>query len=88
MFFKFRFAILLMAIPSFAQVCRLSVAGLNRDRKVSGEIATECPAPVHSAPFGNWGVTSNYGQKRDSHQFQGWCHDSRICDNNGDCKTD
>ncbi len=72
-----------------AQVCRLSVAGLNRERKVSGDIAAECPGnPLHSAPFGNWGATSNFGVKRDSHQFDGWCHDSRVCDSNGNCRTD
>jgi uncharacterized protein (TIGR03437 family) len=70
------------------QVCRLSVAGLNRNRKVTGEISAECPGnPLHSAPFGNWGATSNYGQARDSHQFDGWCHDTRICDNQGRCQA-
>lgn len=77
----------MVALPMAAQVCRLSVAGLNRDRKVAGDIATECPNPLHSAPFGNWGVTSNFGQKRNSHQFDGWCHDSRVCDNDGNCRT-
>ncbi len=66
-----------------AQVCRLSVAGLNRDRRVLGPVNVECPSPVHSAPFGNWGVTSNFGQKRDAHQFDGWCHDSQVTFNNG-----
>ena len=62
------------------QVCRLSVAGLNQSRKVMGPVHAECPDEiVHTAPFGNWGVTSNYGQKGDSHQFDGWCHDSKTC---------
>lgn len=86
MFYRHRAALLLFAIPCFAQVCRLSVAGLNRDRRVTGEIATECPAPLHTAPFGNWGVTSNYGVKRDGNQFNGWCHESDVCDNNGNCR--
>jgi len=38
-------------------------------------------------PFGNWGITSNFGQKGDSHQFDGWCHDTRTCDNAGACQT-
>jgi uncharacterized protein (TIGR03437 family) len=42
---------------------------------------------VHSTPFGNWGVTSNYGQKGNSRQFDGWCHDARICDNSGSCRS-
>lgn len=72
-----------------AQVCRLSVGGLNRNRKVVGQIHAECPEEVvHSAPFGNWGVTSNYASKHDSHQFDGWCHNSYTCDNTGFCRTD
>jgi uncharacterized protein (TIGR03437 family) len=71
---------------SHAQVCRLSVAGLNQSRRVTGAIQAECSSPIHSTPFGNWGVTSNYGQKGNSHQFDGWCHDQRVCDNAGSCK--
>jgi len=74
---------------AWGQVCRLSVAGLNRNRRVMGPVNTECPSqPIHSAPFGNWGVTSNYGLKLNGHQFDGWCHESRVCDNNGSCRTD
>ncbi|MEN6604072.1 MAG: hypothetical protein ABFD86_16815 [Bryobacteraceae bacterium] len=62
------------------QVCRLSVAGLNQSRKVMGPVHAECPDEViHTAPFGNWGVASNYGQKGNSHQFDGWCHNSTTC---------
>jgi uncharacterized protein (TIGR03437 family) len=68
-------------------VCRISVAGLNQARRVTGAIRAECSSPVHSAPFGNWGVASNYGQKGNSHQFDGWCHDTRVCDNSGACKS-
>ncbi|MCW5980130.1 MAG: hypothetical protein KIT09_18755 [Bryobacteraceae bacterium] len=71
--------------PGEAQICRLSVAGLNRDRRVMGPVSAECPHPLHSAPFGNWGVTSNFGQKLNGHQFQGWCHNMRVCDNAGQC---
>ena len=46
-----------------AQVCRLSIAGLNQARRVPVRSARNAPSPVHSTPFGNWGVTSNYGQK-------------------------
>jgi uncharacterized protein (TIGR03437 family) len=70
-----------------AQVCRLSVAGLNRNRRVVGPISAECPDPLHTAPFGNWGVTSNFGPKRNGRQFDGWCHDTRICDNAGSCRN-
>jgi len=70
-----------------AQVCRLSVAGLNRERRVMGPVSAECPDPLHTAPFGNWGVTSNFGGKLNGHQFQGWCHDIRICENDGACRN-
>jgi len=71
----------------FAQTCTLSVTGLNRYRYVSGPVATECGNNLHSAPFGNWGVTSTVGKKQDGHQFDGWCHDSWVCDNWGNCTT-
>jgi uncharacterized protein (TIGR03437 family) len=77
--------LLLVSLPLHAQVCRLSVAGLNQARRVTGSIQAECPSVVHSSPFGNWGVASNYGQRGNSHQFQGWCHDTRVCDNSGFC---
>jgi uncharacterized protein (TIGR03437 family) len=83
-------ALLLAAHPGGlpAQVCRLSVAGVNRNRTVAGPIQAECPNnPIHSSPFGNWGVTSNYGPKLNGRQFDGWCHDTRICDNAGACRT-
>jgi uncharacterized protein (TIGR03437 family) len=53
-----------------------------------GPIHSECPVSIHTPPFGNWGVTSNFGGKVDDHQFQGWCHNSQICDNDGNCRTD
>lgn len=68
-----------------AQVCRLSVAGLNRERRVTGPVSAECPNLVHSAPFGNWGAASNFGGKVNGRQFDGWCHDSVACDNAGTC---
>ncbi len=86
-----RLALILLSAWQFsaAQVCRLSVAGLNQDRRVVGDIHTECPGdPVHTAPFGNWGVTSNFAHKGDSHQFDGWCHNTRVCDNSGACQID
>lgn len=81
-------AVLLLAASLEAQVCRLSVAGLNRNRRVIGDVNAECPnQPLHSAPFGNWGVTSNFGPKVNGRQFEGWCQNQRICDNNGFCRT-
>src|SRR3954447_6002800 len=85
--FRSLLAIAILLPSVHAQVCRLSVAGLNQARRVTGAIGAECASPVHSTPFGNWGVTSNYGQKGNSHQFDGWCHDQRVCDNTGACKS-
>ncbi len=79
---------LLLALSCAAQVCRISTSGLNRNRQVAGPVHAECPVSVHTVPFGNWGVTSNFGQKVNGHQFQGWCHDTRVCDNRGNCRTD
>src|SRR4051794_18711120 len=73
--------------PSGAQVCRISISGLNRNRSVTGPVHTECPPSFDTAPFGNWGVSSNFGQKQDDHQFQGWCHNIKVCDNFGICNN-
>src|SRR5262245_52196763 len=80
---------ILFCTLSNAQVCRMSVAGINQSRRVTGAIHAECPDdPLHTVPFGNWGVTSNSDQKGDSHQFDGWCHNQRVCDNSGACRID
>ncbi len=81
--------VLLLAVAADAQVCRLSVAGLNRERRVAGPVSAECPGRfvIHTSPFGNWGVTSNYGPKLNGHQFQGWCRDTFTCDNDGNCRV-
>ena len=79
--------VFISALQVPAQVCRVSLAGLNQNRRVMGPIHVECPPSLHSVPFGNWGVTSNFGQKGNSRQFEGWCHDTRACDNNGACRT-
>jgi uncharacterized protein (TIGR03437 family) len=78
----------MLAMGLSGQVCRITTSGLTRNRRVDGPIHAECPHPIHSAPFGNWGVTSNFGQKENGHQFQGWCHETRICDNKGNCRTE
>lgn len=80
--------ILLAFEPAAAQVCRVSVTASNRNRSVTGPVHAECSLSVHTPPFGNWGVTSNFGHKEDGNQFQGWCHDTRVCDNNGNCTTE
>jgi uncharacterized protein (TIGR03437 family) len=80
--------IALTGAVAWGQVCRVQVSGINRDRRVMGAVHAECPPTVHTVPFGNWGVTSNFGQKLDGHQFQGWCHNTRVCDNQGNCRDE
>jgi hypothetical protein len=87
------FQLLLVLVPFvlptdvLAQVCTLSVTGLNRSRIVYGDVNVECGRDIHSAPFGNWGVSSNVGKTQDGHQFDGWCHNHYVCDNQGNCQT-
>jgi hypothetical protein len=63
----------LTGLPLMAQsgLCRLSISMLNSTRHVQGEVNTEC-GPLHSLPWGNWGVESNFGDRTDSTQFTGW----------------
>ena len=48
----------------------------NKARRVTGAVNEECgnesPAFWHTAPFGNWGIDSNYTAKYDGYQFPGW----------------
>ena len=55
-------------------VIEIEVTGQNRNRTVDGEIDVECglPREVHTKPFGNWGVKSNYAEPNDRSQFRGW----------------
>ena len=70
----------LPAQPWGQEVCVITIKGQNQERKVAGAINVECgdechglpPFPCHTAPFGNWGVYSNYGGITDSDQFKGW----------------
>ena len=59
-----------------AQACVIVLEGQNQNRTVAGRINVECgfPDEVHSVPFGNWGVVSNYGGIQDTDQFRGWSH--------------
>jgi len=54
--------------------CEVEIKAWNRDRETTGEVDVECGAGAHSAPFGNWGVTSNFDRRRDTDQFRGWKH--------------
>jgi hypothetical protein len=67
--------IVLLADPPLA--CMVNVNMQNNSRQIVGPVNTECPNcptdPIcHTAPWGNWGVASPYGNKIDGHQFDGW----------------
>lgn len=57
--------------------CVVRTEAYNNYRKVLApnygvHITNECPGSIHTAPWGNWGVSSNVGTKEDGDQFQGW----------------
>ena len=53
--------------------CTVRLEGQNRERTVRGVFAKECVFPHNiGGPWGNWGVSSNYGDIRDADQFKGW----------------
>ncbi len=58
------------------EACVVVLTGQNRYRKVAGMVNVECgyPNEIHTAPWGNWGVQSNYGNIKDTDQFRGWKH--------------
>ena len=62
------------AADAYAQVCTISGYMVNHNRYAydTAEECLNCPIFCHSVPFGNWGVSSNVGSKRDADQFQGW----------------
>jgi hypothetical protein len=62
---------LAIALPAAAQQCTVTLRMFNHNRYVY-DSDEECPGTIHSAPFGNWGVSSNVGTKVDGGQFQGW----------------
>src|SRR3989442_9297609 len=58
--------------PAFAQnQCVIDVSLVNHNR-YAYQTAEECARFFHSTPWGNWGVSSNVGSKRDADQFKGW----------------
>lgn len=57
------------------EVCVVTLEGQNRNRTVAGAINVECGFAYepHDAPFGNWGVSSNYSSNlANTDQFRGW----------------
>ena len=61
--------------PASEQACVIVLEGQNRNRTVAGAVNVECghPEETHTAPFGNWAVSSNYSHLlEDGNQFRGW----------------
>src|SRR5262249_42944408 len=60
--------------------CTVNVTLINHNR-YAYETDEECSGPIHSVPWGNWGVNSNVGTVRDTDQFKGWrqpCSDVKV----------
>ena len=71
----------------YPQDCEVDFSVFNKDRYVYGPVDAECDTGgPHSAPFGNWGVKTETSDKEDGNQFQGWCRNRYLCDNNNTCK--
>ena len=63
------------SVPAAEQACIVVLEGQNRNRTVSGAVNVECgpPEETHTAPFGNWAVSSNYSPLLENgDQFRGW----------------
>ncbi len=73
--------LLILATTSFLEArgnrCYLGAHFYNKERKIGrgAYIREECSTmlpDIHSAPFGNWGVNSAWGSRKDGNQFRGW----------------
>jgi len=80
--------VLILATIDFLEArgsrCYLGAYFYNKDRKIGrgAYIREECDTNFwhwleHSAPFGNWGVNSKWGSRRDANQFRGWKRSGR-----------
>ncbi len=58
-----------VAMPALAR-CTADLAFYNEARSAHGQINVEC-GRFHGAPFGNWGVDSSHGSRKDERQFRG-----------------
>lgn len=59
------------------EACIVTLEGQNQNRTVAGAVNEECDdvnyiTQWHDPPWGNWGVDSNYGKRRNGDQFLGW----------------
>lgn len=50
----------------------INMSNNNRYAYDTAEECFNCPVVCHSVPFGNWGVSSNIGNKQNANQFEGW----------------
>lgn len=61
----------LKRVSAQADYCTYHITFKNDKRRVPGAVNKECGG-VHSPPWGNWGVDSNYTSRQDGYQFAGW----------------
>jgi hypothetical protein len=56
-------------------------ANLVNHNRYAYQTAEECGRFFHTSPWGNWGVNSNVGTRRDTDQFKGWhqhCSQTKV----------
>lgn len=63
--------LLLLAPAARSQRCVIRIEPVNHNR-YAYQTAEECEGVFHTAPWGNWGVNSNFGKRLDTDQFKGW----------------
>jgi hypothetical protein len=56
----------------FGQATCSFIVSMGNHNRYAYDTAEECWPNAHSVPFGNWGVSSNVGQKENGYQFRGW----------------
>ena len=70
-----------LVASAFAQPrCVISINLVNHNR-YAYQTGEECGRFFHSTPWGNWGVSSNAGSRRDTDQFKGWlqpCGETKV----------
>ena len=78
-------AFLLLADLALAGgICNVRYVTKNKSRYVHGPVDEECGiSEPNSPPFGNWGVETESTERSDGQQFQGWCHNQWLTDNDG-----
>jgi hypothetical protein len=63
---------LFLTAPTRAQGECVITINLANHHRFAYKTEEECQSGIHTVPWGNWGVSSNVGSKRNADQFKGW----------------